>query len=666
MRAHPTGAAALLVAASLAVSGIAAAQSPAPSPSAAPSAAPSATPAGSPEASPEATPRATPDVGTPAPSGAPTTEAPGTAAPASPDAAGSATPEPTLTAAQRRIPPEVRAAADAWPLPNQDYTGKRKAAGSPIDSTSVDRLGVAWTASLPDQSAFGYGGYATNPLVLDGRVYIQDLTSDVHVYDLQTGEVTWETPDWNESQLGPNGVAVGYGNVYAIDGEHEVVALSMEDGSQVWSTDLRTQNDSEGITIQPILFDGRLYLSTVPGSSSSNFYSGGVSGLLYALDAETGEIVWSFDTDASGDLWGNREVNSGGGAWYPPTIDIRDRTTFWGIGNPAPYPGTEEFPAGSSRPGPNRWTNSVLALNPDGSLDWGTQVRPGDLFDLDFQLPPILATVQIDGEDRRIVLGGGKNGEVVAFDRDDGEILWRTQVGRHENDDVTEIPEEGITIFPGTLGGVETPMAFDAGILYAPYVDVSTTYTPSAITGVGLDDDNGGVVAVDAITGEILWDVPFDSMVLGAVTVVNDLLLTSTYDGRILFLDKATGEVVWSQQAPAGINGWPAVVGDTVLIPAGVGAEPMLIALRLDAEDTLPSPAPVASPAASPAPGATIAPVASPGGPAGPVSPSPDLGSPEPIASPAAGSPVASGSPAAGSPAASGSPVVPGSPAASG
>jgi outer membrane protein assembly factor BamB len=545
----------------------------------------------------------------------------------------------------------VEAAADEWPLPNREYDGSRTVLGGPIDSASVERLGVAWRAEIPDQSEYGFGAFATNPLVLGGRVYVQDLTSDVHVYDLADGTLIWETPEWNQPQLGPNGVAVGYGHVYAILGEHEVVALSIDDGTEAWRVSLRTQNDSEGITIQPILFDGLLLLSTVPGSSPDDFYSGGVSGILYALDAATGETVWSFDTDESGDLWGNEEVNSGGGAWYPPTVEVNSGRTFWGIGNPAPYPGTEEFPAGSSRPGRNLYTDSLVALGPDGSLDWFRQVRQGDLFDLDFQLPAILTRLRIDGQQRQIAIGGGKNGEVIAFGREGGRILWRTQVGRHENEDVRDIPAEGITVFPGTFGGVETPMAYANGVVYVPYVDVSTTYSPSGILAVGLDEDAGGVAAIDARTGEILWDTPYDSMVLGATTVVNDLLLTSTYDGRIIFLDRETGEEVWSRLAPGGINGWPAVVGDTVIVPVGMSAPAQLLVLRLEATETLPSPAPApseppaspgASPAASPSTAPGGSPVASPGG--------------SPATSPAA-SP--SGSPAASAPA-SGVPASPG------
>jgi len=40
-------------------------------------------------------------------------------------------------------------------------------------------------------------------------------------------------------------------------------------------------------------------------------------GIIYALDEQTGRIEWSFNTVKDGDLWGNPQVNSGGGAWYP-------------------------------------------------------------------------------------------------------------------------------------------------------------------------------------------------------------------------------------------------------------------------------------------------------------------------------------------------------------
>ena len=59
---------------------------------------------------------------------------------------------------------------------------------------------------------------------------------------------------------------------------------------------------------------------------------------------DTGEIAWSFDTVESADLWGNSEVNSGGGAWYPPAIDGARGRIYWAAANPAPFAGTPRLP----------------------------------------------------------------------------------------------------------------------------------------------------------------------------------------------------------------------------------------------------------------------------------------------------------------------------------
>jgi glucose dehydrogenase len=91
-------------------------------------------------------------------------------------------------------------------------------------------------------------------------------------------------------------------------------------------------------------------------------YAGGTSGIAYALDQETGELVWSFRV-VEDDFWGNPEINSGGGIWYPPAVDPETGLTFWATGNPAPFPGTIDYPNASSRPGDNLYTNTMLALD---------------------------------------------------------------------------------------------------------------------------------------------------------------------------------------------------------------------------------------------------------------------------------------------------------------
>jgi glucose dehydrogenase len=117
-----------------------------------------------------------------------------------------------------------------------------------------------------------------------------------------------------------------------------------------------------------------------------------------ALDAATGKPKWTFNTVADGaKLFGTPKVNSGGGLWYPPAVDSQGRV-FISVANPAPLYGTTKFPNGSSRPGSNLYTDSLVALDGQtGKRLWSRQTVPHDLRDYDLQIPAILATVPVGG-----------------------------------------------------------------------------------------------------------------------------------------------------------------------------------------------------------------------------------------------------------------------------
>ena len=95
-----------------------------------------------------------------------------------------------------------------------------------------------------------------------------------------------------------------------------IAALDAATGTQLWSRQI-PYPESQGIDEQFTAYQGTLYLSTIPGTSITSYYKGGEMGIIYALDEQTGRIEWSFNTVKDGDLWGNPQVNSGGGAWYP-------------------------------------------------------------------------------------------------------------------------------------------------------------------------------------------------------------------------------------------------------------------------------------------------------------------------------------------------------------
>jgi len=266
--------------------------------------------------------------------------------------------------------------------PGVDLANTREVSG-PIDGSSVSDLEVAWTLPLTGEST--YGSYASTPIVSKGVIYSQDLASNVQAIALESGEVQWEK-SYEDPSHGPNGLVVADGRVYGATAS-EAFALDQETGKEVWSTPL-VRNSSESIDMAPGYNDGLVYVSTVPVTVNETYGAGAV-GILWALDGKTGKKVWHFDT-VPRNLWGNPDVNSGGGLWYPPSFDGKG-SIYIGTGNPGPLPGTSQHPWGSSRPGANLYADSMVKLDEKtGKMDWYYQQTPHNIYDWDFQNPPVL------------------------------------------------------------------------------------------------------------------------------------------------------------------------------------------------------------------------------------------------------------------------------------
>jgi outer membrane protein assembly factor BamB len=489
----------------------------------------------------------------------------------------------------RAAPPEL--AAGGWPSANGDLQNTRAARGSAIRAANVRTLHVAWT--LPLRGAGEWGAAASGLLVSRGVVYFQDLTSDVYALDLRTGAVRWLHRS-GQKAFGPNGPALGYGRVYAQDGDDHVVALSAADGHELWQSLLGGPTGQQ----QPVVFGGAVYTGIAAarrergaGVVHTGLLRPGASGHAYALRADDGRLAWDVRTMTAGD-WGNPAQNGGGGIWFSPAIDEATGTTYWDTGNPGPAPGTVAFPNGTSRPGPNRWSNSVLALDGrTGKPLWRRQVLPHDLLHHDLQNAPIL--VRAGG--RKLLVASGKMGVVYALDARTGARVWTRPVGRHEHDTLPRYPRgRGVLVYPGFWGGVETPGATADGVLYFQVDDLPTPYEATAW---GAKDGRESVqhlesrtvyatgtsslVALDAATGKPRWTHHFRTVGFGAATVVNDLVVTSTYDGVVYALRRSDGSEAWHMRLPAGIIAWPAVSGDTIVVAAGLGTHPVLVALRL-------------------------------------------------------------------------------------
>jgi alcohol dehydrogenase (cytochrome c) len=203
-----------------------------------------------------------------------------------------------------------------------------------------------------------------------------------------------------------------------------------------------------------------------------------------------------------------------------------------------------------------------------GRLLWYDQVTPHDVRDYDFEATPVLA--EHEGVD--VVFGAGKAGRVIAWNRETRQRRWTAVVGRHEND-VGPLPRRRVTVCPGLLGGVETPMAYAEGRVFVPVVDLcgwGSAVARQELDSVDPSTGRGRLVSLDAATGRTLWQRRLPSPNFGCATVANDVVFTATYAGVVYALAAKDGTTLWQARMRAGMNSCPAVAGDLLLVGAGV------------------------------------------------------------------------------------------------
>jgi alcohol dehydrogenase (cytochrome c) len=438
-----------------------------------------------------------------------------------------------------------------WPVPNGDVTGTRAAVHSQLDARNVAKLHAQWRFRFAAKPSFS-GVFASTPVVDAHTVYVQDLRSNVFALDRSSGALRW-SHRYHALNDGPNGLAVADGRVYGAT-DSDAFALDADTGRELWRRHLTSKRE-QFVDVAPVPWKGFVFTSTIG-------YPPLGRGAIYALDAGTGAVRWKFDTIAR--PWRHPLEAGGGGLWYPVSIDSRGRL-YAGNSNPAPWGGTPELPNGAAFPGPALYTDSLLVLDArSGRLLWYDQVTSHDIRDYDFQATPLLAG--------RSVIGAGKAGLVVAWNRETRRRLWTTPVGVHRND-LGPLPFHKVTVCPGLLGGVETPMAYADRRVFVPVVDLCVP--ASAVTAQTLDkvdpaSGKGQLVALDSTSGKRLWTRRFPSPAFGCATVANDVVFASTFDGTMYGLAVRDGRVLWRAKLRAGVNSCPAVAGDQLFVGAGV------------------------------------------------------------------------------------------------
>jgi alcohol dehydrogenase (cytochrome c) len=464
-------------------------------------------------------------------------------------------------------PSAAMAVSGSWPYPNADLANTRDAAASAISSVNIRQLRRIWTFTLSGMAATGvhpYGSLVASPVVKDGVLYLQDLDSNVYALSLETGRLRWEY-ECNQRETsgpGPNGVAVVDGAVYG-ETPTSAFAVSAATGRKLWEDSNLLSSGQGAFGIQPQVANGRVYLASQYGSAPGG-------GVLLALNASTGRLLWKFNTAVGPDP-GVQALGLGtGGAWETPLVSSDGSVTF-GTGNPYQTPASA-----IAQPAALLYTDSDVNLDAaTGRLRWYYQGVPDDFKDYDMQASPISAKVS----GTSVVIGAGKMGYVYEMNAETGRLIWKTPVGAHNGHDADSLLALGrslkltapFTILPGSLGGILTNLAQAGGSLYVVTCDLPLTYSSlnSPVASAVAGRPTGEVEALSLATGRVEWDTRVAQLPLGAATVSNDLVLTTLYDGVLLALNRRTGAIVYRDHLPASTNAPIAIAGNVVIVPAG-------------------------------------------------------------------------------------------------
>lgn len=488
-----------------------------------------------------------------------------------------------------------------WPMYNRTHDGTRFSPLKEITVDNVKDLQVAWIAQIGNIT----GGLLETPLVVDGVVYSIGAMNHVQAFDGATGKEIWHYSPHLDDVVNEifftavsRGVAYGDGRIYLGSLDGRGIALDAKTGKELWTTPLVQTRKCGGcnFTSAPVYADNVVVFGQTGGDIAQQ-------GKIFGLDPATGKVVWTFDTlKDDPDSWGGDSRKfGGGGAWQTGEYDPVTKTVFYGTGNPAP-----DYDPGGVRPGDNKWTSSVVALDAaTGKLKWGYQEVPHDSWDYDSATGQPLI-VERNGE--RSLVHYNKGGFDFVFDPATGALknVWRMNkiIDWVESIDPktgemkgVKTPKRGVTnhTCPWLVGSWEAPSySPNTGLLYQNVVEACNSFdiqkmqpetvplsalyyggTPAAENPPGTKA-YGHLDARDPITGEVKWELKFDQpMYSSLMTTAGGLLFDGDLKGNALAYDASTGKQLWSFNTGSGFRGGPVTYTadghQYVLFPSGIG-----------------------------------------------------------------------------------------------
>jgi quinohemoprotein ethanol dehydrogenase len=490
-----------------------------------------------------------------------------------------------------------------WLSHGRDYNEQRYSPLNKINKNTINKLELEWSIDMDTTR-----GLEATPIVDNGIMFVTSAWSIIYAIDAKTGKSLWvydpEVPKvWSKKaccDVVNRGAAVWKGFVFLATLDGRLLKLKAKSGEVVW--EINTIIDREldyTITGAPRIANNKIFI----GNGGADM--GGVRGYVSAYDTESGNLIWRFYTipgdpskpfeheelNEAAKTWNGQWWLMGGGGtvWNSIVYDPDFNQVYLGTGNGQPWNIEIRSPGG----GDNLYLSSIVALDADsGEMKWYYQTTPEDKWDYTATQDIMLAEMNVDGEDKKVLMQAPKNGFFYVIDRENGELLrahnyvptnWATHIdletGRpviNEDKDYIQKPE---WVLPGSYGGHNwQAMSYDPnlGLVYIPTHEVAGIFVPIkgyykmkpgtfntgtnfyvndvAATMSGIPPVTGAIKAFDPLTGETKWSVAHNHFWNGGtLSTAGGITFQGNSSGGFVAYDSENGTILWSKEVQTGM-----------------------------------------------------------------------------------------------------------------
>ena len=488
-----------------------------------------------------------------------------------------------------------------WPMLRRNFQAWSYSPLDRINAENVSNLRLEWVWSMHE------GDSEPAPLVYDGVIYLINSSNIIQALDGVTGELIWEHHAGPFDSSDMRNIAMYEDKIIHATTDARLLALDARTGEPVWET--RVADNSRGFhnSSGPIVADGKV----IQGLAGCSRYIE-EDCYISAYDANTGEVLWRFNTVAEsgepgGDTWGDIAdlFRAGGETWITGSYDPVSKLTFWGTAQQKPWmPASRSLSIDDA----GLFTNATVAIDVDsGELDWFFQHVPAEALDLD----EVFERVLIDRGDDRLVFSIGKHGILWKHDRDSGAFIgYKETVFQNAFTDIDPVTgavtyrddirnaqlDQWISVCPSTAGGKDwhsmsyhEPSAALVIPLSQSCLEIAAREVP-LVHGAGgtaanrrwfempgSDGNMGKLAAYDVDSMEEIWSYEQRAALLtGVITTAGDLAFVGDIDRRFRAFNVRNGEILWETRLGTSVQGHPvsyAIDGKQyIAVTTGLGA----------------------------------------------------------------------------------------------